>query len=163
MGTGRGFERTAAVTWQGDLRRGNGSVSTESQVLSAIPVSWAGRAEEHGTGRTSPEELLAAAHATCYAMSLASILAKNDVRASMLEVRAICSFAVGERGLRIDRMRLMATVFGTTEKHERVSELAGWAERACPVSNVLRPGLEIELEVRTREEVEPRDTATHVV
>lgn len=163
VGTGKGFERTAVVSWQGDLRGGNGSVSTESQVLSAIPVTWAARIEEHGMGRTSPEELLAAAHATCYAMSLASTLSKNEVKPSMLEVRAICSLAVDGGGLRINRMKLIATVYGTAGEESRVTELARRAESACPVSSVLRSGLEIELEVHTREEVEPRETATHVV
>jgi osmotically inducible protein OsmC len=68
-------ERSARTIWKGDLTSGQGELSTESSgVLASVPVTWASRTEQPG-GRTSPEELLAAAHAACYAMALSNTLA----------------------------------------------------------------------------------------
>lgn len=93
-------ERRAHAVWEGTLLEGEGRVSTKSSpVLLDQPVTWAARTEDPG-GRTSPEELLAAAHAACYAMALSGALARRDTPAERLEVTATCAFdKVGEGGL----------------------------------------------------------------
>jgi osmotically inducible protein OsmC len=69
--------RRATATWQGDLLSGSGNVSADtSKAFGPLPVTWASRTEEH-EGRTSPEELVAAAHAACYSMAFANILAMD--------------------------------------------------------------------------------------
>jgi OsmC subfamily peroxiredoxin len=90
-------ERRAKAIWEGTLLEGHGRLSAESsQVLSDQSVTWASRTEDPG-GRTSPEELLAAAHAACYAMALSAALARRGTTADRLEVTATCAFdKVGE-------------------------------------------------------------------
>ena len=90
-------ERRARAVWEGTLLEGQGRLSTESTpVLSEQPVTWASRTEDP-RGRTSPEELLAAAHAACYAMALSAALGRGGTPAERLEVTATCAFdKVGE-------------------------------------------------------------------
>src|SRR6266567_6020029 len=84
--------RTATVTWQGDLNDGTGSVSSgSSETFLDLPVSWSARTEEPG-GKTSPEELLAAAHASCYAMALSGGLARAGTPPEHLHVEAQVTF-----------------------------------------------------------------------
>src|SRR3712207_912193 len=101
-------ERTAEVQWNGTLADGDGSVRAGSMAVTDLPMDWASRSDTaHGT--TSPEELLAAAHAGCYAMSLTLLLARDGKRAEHLDVKAKCSLE--ERGdwYRISAMDLAVT------------------------------------------------------
>src|SRR5918996_2788912 len=84
--------RTATVSWSGDLTSGEGTVSAgTSQLFTDLPVSWASRTEEPA-GRTSPEELLAAAHASCYAMAFSGDLARAGTPPEHLHVEAEVTF-----------------------------------------------------------------------
>jgi osmotically inducible protein OsmC len=84
-------ERRAEVTWDGDLMSGNGRLTlASSSVLQDTPVTWASRTETPG-GKTSPEELLAAAHASCYAMAFSATLARGGTPPQQLNVAAVCS------------------------------------------------------------------------
>lgn len=83
--------RTAQVVWEKDLLTGQGSVRMMSHALPEFPVSWASRTEAPG-GKTSPEELLAAAHASCYAMALSATLARRRTPPARLDVTAKCTF-----------------------------------------------------------------------
>jgi osmotically inducible protein OsmC len=135
--------RRAAAIWQGDLRGGKGSISAESGVLAKVPYSFSTRFEnEPGT---NPEELIAAAHAACYAMAFANTLAKKGFNPESIEVHAACVLEKQEVGFAITRMKLRArgTVPGIDE--DTFSEIAKEADRGCPVSKLLRPGLSIEL------------------
>src|SRR5688500_6622880 len=79
--------RNAKAHWSGDLPTGAGAVSTTStDVIKDLPVNWRARAEASDTGRTSPEELLAAAHAACYSMALSNILAKGGTPPTRVDV-----------------------------------------------------------------------------
>ena len=85
-------ERTANVQWKGNLREGAGTIiSTGSGAFGNLPVTWAARTEA-SNGLTSPEELLAAAHASCFAMAFSSTLAKAGYTATQLDVKAVCTF-----------------------------------------------------------------------
>jgi osmotically inducible protein OsmC len=138
-------EREAHVVWEGDLAQGSGSLSEGSGVLQDAPVTFASRVEDPG-GKTSPEELIAAAHATCYAMALSNTLAGKDTPPEQLEVDAVCT--LDDEQLKITTMDLnvRGRVSGIDE--EEFENAAREAEQLCPVSNALRGNLEIRLQTR---------------
>ena len=70
-------ERTATTTWEGDLPKGQGTVSVSSGAIGDFPVTWASRSEKRSEGKTSPEELIAAAHSSCFSMALSNVLAQG--------------------------------------------------------------------------------------
>ena len=135
--------RHAEAVWHGDLLTGNGTINyVSSGSISRLPVTWASRTEEHN-GRTSPEELIAAAHAACFSMSLSSQLAKNSTPATTLEVKAVITFDKGDAGWKIARSDL--TVRGTVPGIDaaRFAELAAVAKDGCPVSQALKGNVEL--------------------
>lgn len=138
-------ERRARALWEGTLLEGQGRLSTEStQVLSDQPVTWAARTEDPGE-RTSPEELLAAAHAACYAMALSGALASSGKPAERLEVTATCAFEkVGEGwGVTTMSLHVRGRVPGLDQAGFEEAARAG--EEGCPISNALRGNVEIRL------------------
>jgi osmotically inducible protein OsmC len=142
------IERRAIVVWEGDLQGGAGRVTTRSsEVLVSMPVTWASRVEE-AQGRTSPEELLAAAHAACYAMSLSNVLAKAGTPVDQLEVEATCGLERSEAGLRIATMRLSVAAKYENADQDALQQAAQTAEERCPVSNALRGNVEITVDSR---------------
>lgn len=137
-------ERTADVVWQGTLTKGQGSLSGRSGALNNLPVTWASRVER-SDGRTSPEELIAAAHASCYAMALSITLERSGTPPEMLRVSATCTLDDASGGPKISRLQLdvTGTVPGLdTAGFERVAKQA---ELGCPISNVMRNNAEIVL------------------
>ena len=136
-------ERRAQVTWEGNLVKGHGTiVSTSSGALQDLPITWASRVER-SDGKTSPEELIAAAHAECYAMGLANGLANSGTPATKLDVSAVCTLELSASGLKIQSMDL--TVNGNVPGIDAAAfeKAAQVAEQNCPVSNALRNNLEI--------------------
>jgi lipoyl-dependent peroxiredoxin len=130
--------RFAEATWKGDLIHGSGTIEyVSSGAFSHLPVTWASRTEEHN-GRTSPEELVASAHAACFSMAFSSDLAKNGTPATKLEVKAVITFEKLEPGWRIVRSDL--TVRGTVDGIDaaKFAELADAAKEGCPISNALK-------------------------
>jgi len=137
-------ERTAAVTWTGDLRTGGGTLQVGSGTLPDVRVTFSSRAEAP-QGLTSPEELLAAAHAICYAMALSHVLTQAGHRPEQLKVTATCAW--DPAALRITRMNLQVRAQAPGLESHRLQELAQQAEQICPVSNALRGNVEIMLEI----------------
>jgi len=137
-------KRTADVTWENDLIRGRGRVRFGTGALPETGVTWASRTEQPG-GMTSPEELLAAAHASCYAMALSATLAGNRTPPTRLDVTAVCTFDRVGDGWKVATMEL--TVKGTVRgvNSSRFEEIAREAERGCPISNAIRNNVEIKL------------------
>lgn len=136
-------ERRAEVTWEGNLTEGHGTIaSTSSGALKNMPVTWASRVERPD-GKTSPEELLAAAHAECYAMSLSHTLAQGGTPAEMLNVSAVCTIEIGASGPKIRSVDLnvRGKVAGLDEAG--LEKAAQAAEQSCPVSNALRNNVTI--------------------
>ncbi len=135
------FERSASVVWEGNLTEGNGTLDSTSGAFSGLPVSWPARVES-SDGRTSPEELIAAAHATCYAMAFSNVLAGAGHPPERLEVSAVVSAELAD-GLHVRSSELTVTgrVPGLDQSEFEQHALEG--ERACPVSNALRGGVEI--------------------
>lgn len=129
--------RTATVTWQGDLNSGRGSVSAgSSDTFLDLPVSWSSRTEEP-EGRTSPEELLAAAHASCFAMAFSSNLAKAGTPPEHLHIEAEVTFDKLEAGWTVvsSALTVIGRVPGCT--HEGFTAAAEAAKDGCPISRAL--------------------------
>lgn len=136
--------RKAGVLWTGNLKNGSGIVSTESRALFEYPISYATRfGDEIGT---NPEELIAAAHATCFSMSLAKTLANNGYDPVRTDATATCIMSSGENGTEITTMQIhiRAEVPGMDE--DTFQKLIQEADEKCPVSNLLRNGLEIQID-----------------
>ena len=136
--------RTAEVVWEKDLLTGHGSVRMMSGALPEFPVTWASRTETPG-GKTSPEELLAAAHASCYAMAFSATLARKRTPPERFDVTAKCTFDNVGDGFKVTTMEL--TVHGTVPglQSSAFQEVAKEAEKACPISNAIRNNVEIRL------------------
>lgn len=139
----REFNRKAGVLWSGDMQTGEGLISTESQTLFELPYSHPTRfGDEVGL---NPEELLAAAHAACFSMSVANTLKKNGFNPVQTETTATCTMVTGDGGTQINRMRLHVRCEVPDIDEDRFHEIITQADEDCPVSNLLRNGLEIEI------------------
>ena len=138
------IERKARATWEGDLRGGSGRFDLDSGAITGQEVTFASRFEEPG-GKTSPEELIAAAHATCVSMALANALAQDGHPPTKLETDAVCTLDQTDAGFRITAVQLTirGEVDGIGEDEFRTA--ADQAKDGCPVSNALG-GVEILLD-----------------
>ena len=137
--------RTAEVTWQGSLIEGSGTIdSTTSGVLAPLPVTWTSRAEDP-QGRTSPEDLLAAAHAACFAMALSGALADAGHTSDELRTSATVTFVPGT-GI----TKIALTVRGRVPNIDEGAfrEAAEGAKAGCPISQALAGVPEITLEAQ---------------
>ena len=138
-------DRVASAIWQGDLFGGSGAVSAVSSGLfTDAGVTWAARTEEPG-GKTSPEELLAAAHAACFCMALSNELSTRGHPPARLEVQATCAFEPG-KGVTTMTLDVTAEVPGVDDAGFR--EGLDAAEQSCPVSNALRGNVDIQVDGR---------------
>ena len=140
-------ESRASAVWEGDLMGGNGAVSVASGAFPEQAVTWKARTERPDP-KTSPEELIAAAHAACYAMAFSHTLAEAGHAPEQVAVDAACQFGPIEGGgFAITRIDL--TVRGRVPGIDQAEfeRLAGDGERGCPVSNALRGNVEIGLAV----------------
>ena len=138
-------ERRADVTWQGDLQSGSGTIDrVGSGAFGPLDVTWASRAEDPA-GRTSPEELIAAAHASCFSMALSGALGKAGTPPERLSTSATVTFVPGEGITRI-ALEVVGRVPGLDEAGFR--EAAEGAKTNCPVSKALASVPEIVLDAR---------------
>jgi osmotically inducible protein OsmC len=138
-------ERRADVIWEGSLMEGSGTItSTGSGALPQLPVTWASRAESPD-GRTSPEELIAAAHASCFAMALSGALAKAGNPPERLETSATVTFVPGT-GITKSALTVTARVPGLDSG--AFQEAAEGAKDGCPVSGALKGNVELTLDAR---------------
>jgi lipoyl-dependent peroxiredoxin len=125
--------RNATTTWQGTLFEGSGQVTLQSSGLGTFDVSWPSRAEE-ANGKTSPEELIAAAHSSCFSMALSNGLAKADTPVERLEVSAAVTFQPGQ-GITGIHLTVVGTVPGISAEDFEAAATA--AKEGCPVSQAL--------------------------
>lgn len=137
-------ERHAEVTWQGTLAKGQGTLNGKSGALNNLPLTWASRVER-SDGRTSPEELIAAAHAGCYAMAFNVTLERDGTPAESLHVNATCTLDDSSGGPKVTRIDLNVTGKVPGLDQARFEEEARKAEQLCPVSNALRNNVAIHL------------------
>jgi lipoyl-dependent peroxiredoxin len=139
-------QRRADAVWEGSLTRGSGVVTlTSSGVAEALPVTWASRTE-HSNGKTSPEELVAASHASCYCMALSGDLGDAGTPPEKLEVSATVTFAKIEKGWKVASSAL--TVRGTVPGIDEAAfkEAAAAAKDGCPISGALKGNVELSVE-----------------
>jgi osmotically inducible protein OsmC len=138
-------DRSAQATWTGDLQSGSGEIhEVPSGAFGPLQVSWAARTEEPG-GKTSPEELIAAAHASCFAMQFSSLLAKAGSPPEQLDTSATVTFVPGT-GITTSALTVVGRVPGMDEAAFKA--VAEEAKETCPVSNALKNNVELTLDAR---------------
>ncbi len=140
--------RNASVSWEGGLDDGKGRTSLDSSGVASFDVSFPSRlADSPQQGQTDPEELVAAAHATCFTMNLSGALNAADLTVQSLQTKAQVTLGKNDSGLAITGIAL--SVVGQVEgvDQDRFAEIAAEAERTCPVSKALT-GTEITLDAR---------------
>jgi osmotically inducible protein OsmC len=125
--------RTSKTHWEGSLMEGKGSVSLESSGIGTYDVTWASRAED-ANGRTSPEELIAAAHSACYSMALSHALAGAGSPPQSIDTQADVKFQPGE-GITGIHLTVVGSVEGLSA--EDFAAAAEDAKKNCPVSQAL--------------------------
>lgn len=141
------IQRRGRAVWTGALRGGSGKTSTGSGVLKDVPYSVPSRFEN--AQGTNPEELLAAAHASCFSMMLSKILGDAGKTPGRIETEATLTMASQSGGWKITKIHLDCVANGDAISREDLKKAADQAKEQCPVSVLLRPGLEeISLEVR---------------
>ena len=138
------FSRSVTVDWSGPLMEGKGQAKAGSGAFT-LPVSFPSRVGDAG-GLTSPEELIAAAHASCYAMALNATVGRKGGSIAKTTVTATVVADKGEAGIKLttSKLKVVAESLQGIEKSQ-FAEVAKEAESKCPISNALRGNLQIEL------------------
>jgi len=131
----------ATTTWKGSLFEGSGEIALESSNQGPLPVNWKARSEGSDSV-TTPEELIAAAHSSCYSMAFSNALAENGTPPESIETTASVTFIPGT-GITGSHLNVNAVVPGLGQ--EDFDRLAEAAKAGCPVSQALK-GIEITLE-----------------
>lgn len=140
------ISRSATAIWTGNLLEGSGAVSSDtSSHLRDLPVSWASRTED-AQGRTSPEELLAAAHASCFSMAFSGNLAKAGFTAERLQVTAQVTFSKLEAGWTVVSSHLVVLGRVPGADQAAFAEAAERAKDGCPISRALKGNVELSVE-----------------
>ncbi len=140
-------KRTAEAVWENDLIHGSGRVKGTSGALPEMPISWAARTEAPG-GKTSPEELLAAAHASCFSMALSAGLGRLQKPPQRIQVTATATFDKVGEGWKVTSMELnvVGTVPGlSAAEFETAAQGAG---QNCPISAALKGNVPITVHAR---------------
>jgi lipoyl-dependent peroxiredoxin len=137
------FSRHVDVEWNGGLMDGNGTAKAGTGAFS-VPVTFPSRINEKGDDKTTPEELLAASHAICFAMVLTNTISKQGGKARKVRVTATVTADKGDAGIKVVSSNLKATVEGLEGIDKaKLSELATGAEKGCPISNAIRGNVNV--------------------
>jgi osmotically inducible protein OsmC len=151
MMSGRGglivatFSRHVDVEWNGTLMEGKGQAKAGTASFN-LPVTFPSRVGE-GDGKTTPEEMLAASHAVCYAMGLAATIGRQGGTAKRVRVSATVTADKGDAGIKIVSSHLKANVEGLEGlDRAKFDEVARMAEQRCPISNAIRGSVNITVE-----------------
>jgi osmotically inducible protein OsmC len=132
-------ESSATTTWQGSLTKGSGITHPQSGAFEDVEVTWASRTSR-SAGKTSPEELLAASHASCYCMALSKELSEAGNEPEQLEATATVAFVPGE-GVKSSHIVVQGRVPGIDQS--RFEEAAASAGQNCPISAALKGNIDI--------------------
>ena len=135
------IERSAEAAWRGDLLKGQGTVSTPTGILKTTPYSFKTRFENDKQG-TNPEELIAAAHAACFSMAFSKLLADGGHPPKEVKTQARLTMVKTDAGFKISRIHLETTGQVDGLDDAAFQETAKKAKEGCPVSQLLKPGLE---------------------
>jgi osmotically inducible protein OsmC len=152
------IQRSSNVVWEGTIARGAGRLSAHSGAFKALPVTVASRFWEP-EGKTSPEELIAAAHATCFTMALGLVLAGEHTPPERLEVDAVITLeeADGSYTITSSELEVVGCVSGIDQA--AFGRAAQEAEKTCPVSRALAGSVEIRTHTHLEAPSEPLETA----
>ena len=143
------FSRTVTVDWAGSIMEGKGQAKAGSGAFT-LPVSFPSRIGD-ANGLTSPEELVAAAHASCYAMALNATVGRKGGSIAKTNVTATVIADKGESGIKLTTSKLKVVVEGLQGiEKSQFAEVAKQAEAGCPISNALRGTMQIELEAEAK-------------
>ncbi|MDH2131956.1 OsmC family protein [Sphingobium yanoikuyae] len=139
------INRSGSAAWSGGLKDGKGTISTQSGALDAYPYGFATRFE--GMPGSNPEELIAAAHASCFTMALSLILGEAGLTAEKMETSAVVTLEQQEGGFAItaSKLTLKAKVPGADDA--TFQELAAKAKAGCPVSKLLKADISLDAEL----------------
>jgi osmotically inducible protein OsmC len=137
--------RRAEVGWQGTLEEGRGSFTVGSWMVGEVPVTWSSRTSSKEES-TSPEELMAAAHASCYAMALSLVLGERGTPPESIDVRTACALDAVSEGFRITTMNLEVRGRVPNLDAEGFRRAADYAHQICPVSNALKDNVEVRVD-----------------
>ncbi|KAA9019586.1 MULTISPECIES: OsmC family protein [Sphingobium] len=139
------INRSGSAVWSGGLKDGKGTISTQSGALDAYPYGFATRFE--GVPGSNPEELIAAAHASCFTMALSLILGEAGLTAEKMETSAVVTLEKQDDGFAVtaSHLTLKATIPGTDDA--TFQELAAKAKAGCPISKLLKADISLEAEL----------------
>src|SRR5438876_5244978 len=141
------FERPVEVDWRGSVTEGKGEAKAGSGAFT-LPVTFPARIGDPG-GKTSPEEMMAAAHAACYAMALNGTLGRKNASADRTVVRATVTADKGDAGIKIMSSKLSVTAYGLKGlEPSQFADVAKEAEGRCPVSNAYRASMQITVDAK---------------
>jgi osmotically inducible protein OsmC len=143
------FSRKVTVDWSGSIMEGKGSAKAGTGAFT-LPVTFPSRVGEPA-GQTSPEELMAASHAACYAMALNATLGRKQASAARTLVTATVTADKSETGIKLLSSKLTVVAEGLTGlEKSQFAEVAREAESKCPISNALRGTLQIDVEAEAK-------------
>ena len=143
------MERSATATWQGSFKQGRGSVSVQSGVFRDVAVTYRTRFENNGG--SNPEELIAAAHASCFSMALSAQLGEEGFEPTVIETTATVTLVKTDTGYAITSVHLATEGEVENATEDDFRRAAENAKNGCPVSKLLSPGLEsLTLDVKFR-------------
>lgn len=135
------------ASWEGDLKTGKGSVSTESNAIQNVPYGFNTRFE--GEAGTNPEELIGAAHAACFSMALSKILGDANITAAMISSESIVHLEKDGDGFSINKIELQSIITAHGADADTIKDCAKKAKEGCPVSKLFNADITLEVTVKT--------------
>ena len=139
--------RKASAQWNGDLRSGKGTFTSESGVFKNLPYSWTQRFEN--APGTNPEELIAAAHASCFSMAFSGELGKANLKADWIKTTCSVTFEKTDKGFAVTESRLESTAKVPRADKAAVEKAAADAKAGCPISRLLNTKISLVLSIET--------------
>ncbi|GBH29610.1 MULTISPECIES: OsmC family protein [Sphingobium] len=139
------INRSGSAVWSGGLKDGKGAISTQSGALDAYPYGFATRFE--GVPGSNPEELIAAAHASCFTMALSLILGEEGFTASKMETNAVVTLEKQEDGFAVTASHLTLKASIPDVDESTFQDLAAKAKANCPISKLLKADISLEAEL----------------
>lgn len=139
------INRSGSAVWSGGLKDGKGAISTQSGALDAHPYGFATRFE--GVPGSNPEELIAAAHASCFTMALSLILGEEGFTASKMETNAVVTLEKQEDGFAVTASHLTLKASIPDVDESTFQDLAAKAKSNCPISKLLKADISLEAEL----------------
>ena len=139
--------RKASAQWNGDLKGGKGTFSVESGLLKDLPYNWTQRFED--TPGTNPEELIAAAHASCFSMAFSAELGKANMKPDWVKTTCTLTFEKTDKGFAVTESKLNAHAKVPKADKAAVEKAAADAKAGCPISRLLNTKITLELKVET--------------